>query len=869
MRGRYFKSGTMAALCVLMLVPALIAQTDISNLIKDFSFREVGPANPGGRITDIEGVESNPTTIYVGAATGGLWRTTNAGTTWEPVFDDQPCGSIGDIGLSKSNPNILYVGTGEPNNRNSSPYGVGVFKSTDAGDTWTFVGLKETNHIGRIIVHPTNPDIVYVAALGHLWGTNEVRGVFKSMNGGRSWDKVLYFDERTGVTDIAMDMADPNILYACAHERLRDKFDAGDPADQWGPLAGIYVTKDGGKNWTRSIVGLPENEWGRSAISASRSKPGVVYALVSTNQQRRGGGRSSAGLSTQENLDLQYGGIFRSDDYGATWTHMNEHNNRPSYYSQIRVDPNNEDVIWMCGSPMAYSDDGGKTVRFGQSVGGTTHIDYHAIWIDPNNSDHVLVGGDGGINITYDNGSNWEVITELGLAQFYGIAADMRKPYYVGGGLQDNGNWVGASRARMTPGVTNNDWFPLSNADGFQMKFDPTDFNTIYYETQGGGLARHDLRTGNGGGIRPRTYMPIDSDEEKRARFDWNAPFILSPHNPQTVYFGGNVLLKSLDRGDNWQAISPDLTTDPDHPNSAIVSVAESFLRPGVIWCGTSDGNVYLTMNDGGDWMLLNFNITGAPEKYWIKSIEASHFEVGRAYVVFDGHRWDDKDPHIYMTDDFGKTWTNITNNLPEGSLYTVKEDLKNPDLLFVGSEFALHVTLDRGKTWTRFMKDLPTVPVHDIVIHPREGDLIAGTHGRGIWIADNITSLQQFTADVREKDVHLFDVRPETQWATTYRWSWVTDKRFIKANPPTGSNIAYYLKDGASGSVDIEIADIKGTTVRTFEGPTEPGIHKVFWDFRGNPPQMSDQQQQRFRRMPSLPPGNVSRNAPGKRPGA
>ena len=829
------------------------------DFLKTFVWREIGPANPGGRITDIEGVGSNPSIIYAGAATGGIWKTTNAGTTWNPIFDDQPNASIGDLAVSSSNPDIIFVGTGEANNRNSSPWGSGVFKSSDAGKTWEFVGLKETHHIGRVLIDPNNPDIVYVAAVGHLWGTNEERGVFKTTDGGASWQKVLYLDEKTGVTDLAMDSQNSNILYAAAHERLRDRFDAGDPVDQWGPKAGIYITTNGGQNWTKATEGLPTIEMGRIGLDTAKSKPGTVYALVSTQKTRsfRPGQEPK-----EEKLDLNRGGIFKSTDYGKTWTHMNMHNNRPSYYSQIRVDPNNENVIWTCGSPLAYSEDSGKTLKIGPEVQGNTHIDYHALWIDPNNSDHVLVGGDGGINITYDRGKNWDIITQIGLAQFYAITADMRKPYYVYGGLQDNGNWGGPSRSRRGSGIVNNDWFPLSNADGFVCQVDPTDFNTVYYEIQNGYLMRLDLRNWQNAMIRPQPPQPKKGEQRERYRFDWNSPLIISPHNPHTLYFGGNKLFKTVSRGDSWNTISPDLTADPDSRFSAIVSIDESPLKPGVVWVGTSDGNVQLTLDDGANWTRLNDNMAGAPKSYWVKRVEASNHEPGRAYVVFDGHRHDDQNPYIYVTEDFGKTWKRITNGLPEGSVYVVREDYKNPDLLFAGTEFAVYISLDRGETWTRFMNGLPTVPVHDLYIHPRDFDLIAGTHGRGAWIVDNITPLQQTTPEMKENGVYLFDIRPEVQLARSYEWTWVADKRFKRPNPPTGSTMFYYLKNDIPEPVKIAIMDITGRVLRDLEGPKQAGFHKVFWDFRENPPKSqggeSQQRiQQRFRRRaPMVGPG-------------
>ncbi|MCJ7753934.1 MAG: hypothetical protein MUP13_05185, partial [Thermoanaerobaculales bacterium] len=483
-------------------------------------------------------------------------------------------------------------------------------------------------------------------------------------------------------------------------------------------------------------------------------------------------------------------------------------------------------------------------------------------WIDPDNSDHVLVGGDGGINITWDRGKNWEVIQQIGLAQVYAISADMRTPYYVVVGLQDNGMWVGASRGTITRGVTNNDWFPLSNADGFFSQVDPTDFNTVYAETQGGSIYRQDLRTGQNVRIRPvRTAVDGEGPPE-RARFDWNAPFLISPHNAQTLYMGGKRVFKSVNRGDRWEEISPDLTATPDEPASAIVSLTESTLQAGLLWAGSNDGNVFLLRSGSVEWTALKDNLPDAPERYWVKRIEASHHELGRAYLVLDGHRHNDFAPYVYTTEDFGETWTNITNNLPEGSIYVVREDFKNPDLLFAGSEFAIYMSLDRGATWSRFMTDMPTVPVHDLLIHPRDSDLIAGTHGRGAWVVDNITSLQQMTPEVMASEVHLFDVRPDVQWLSTYEFSWTTDKRFYKDNPPTGSSIRYYLQAEQADSAVVEILNISGEVLRTLAGDSKAGVNVVFWDQRETPPPapVGDQGGNQYRRGPRvgnlLPPG-------------
>lgn len=859
--GTKLKTATVFKLFFVVVVAASVfsaaaeADTANSDFLKHFMWREIGPANCGGRIADIEAAERDPRIIYAGAATGGVWKTVNAGITWKPVFDDQPNASVGDIGLAPSNADILYVGTGEANNRNSSPWGSGVFKSVNGGESWTFVGLKETRHIGRVLVHPENPDIVYVAALGHLWGLNPERGVFKTTDGGETWDKVLYLDERTGVTDLAMDPENYDILYAAAHERLRDHFDAGDPADQWGLKAGIYYTQDAGKTWTRAVEGLPTEEMGRIGLSAARTQPGKVYAFISTKKTDY---RYRGAVHKAKDLDPEKGGVFVSTDYGRTWTIKNNYHNRPSYYSQIRVDPNNDDVIWLCGSPLGYSDDGGTTIKNGYAVQGRTHIDYHAVWIDPHNSDHVITGGDGGINITYDRGKKWEVLTTIGLAQFYAIDADMRKPYYVYGGLQDNGNWGGPSRSRRNSGIVNADWFPLSNADGFFCQVDPTDYKTVYIETQMGFIRRMDLATGESTFIRPRPPAPEEGEKRERYRFDWNSPMLLSSHNPHTLYFGGNRLFKTVDRGDNWKVISPDLTADPDSDVTAVVSIAESPLHPGILWVGTNDGNVYLTRNDGADWTLLNKYIEGAPHKYWVKRLEASHHRPGRAYLVYDGHRHDDYQPYIYVTEDYGLTWKRITTGLPEGSVYVIREDPKNPDLLFAGTEFAVYISMSRGSRWERFMTGLPTVPVHDLLIHPRDYDLIAGTHGRGIWIVDDITPLQQMTPEVKEKDVHLFDIRPGVLWAGMYEWPWVSDKRFFKRNPPTGVMIYYYLKEDLDDQVEIEILDISGNVIRNLSGSKWAGLQRKFWNFRKNPPEPEEEEggegrRGRYRRMPEL----------------
>ncbi|MFC1493475.1 WD40/YVTN/BNR-like repeat-containing protein, partial [candidate division KSB1 bacterium] len=854
-------------LCILFSLVLLTAvsgmsysQTADPSMIKDFKWREIGPANMGGRISDIEALENNPKIIYAAAATGGLWKSVNAGTTWEPIFDDNPIISIGDIAVCQQDPDIIYVGTGEANGRNSSPWGGGVYKSEDAGQTWKFTGLKDTHHIGRILIDPKNKNVVYVAALGHLWGENEERGLYKTTNGGKNWEKILYIDEKTGVTDIAMDPKDNKLIYAASYQKKRDAFSGGDPIVRWGPGSGIWRSEDAGKNWEKITKGLPEDvEFGRIGLSAARNKSGTVYAIIETDFSIPGQNAYRPMREedmTKEQKDMRKksdGGIFKSTNEGKSWKRMSHYNNRPFYYSQIRVDPNDEDVLWMGGMNLGYSDDGGKTVD--TEIGGMAHVDYHALWIDPTDSDHVINGCDGGINITYDRGKTWDVGTQIGLAQFYAITADMQKPYYVYGGLQDNGSWGGPSKTRSTYGIRNQNWFVLGGGDGFFCQVDPTDHNIVYSESQNGGIRRLDLRTGESANIRPDN-PPLDPENPRagrKYRFEWNSPILISTHNPKTIYFGGNSLFKSVNRGDDWEAISPDLTAFPEERYSAIVSVDESPINPGLIWTGTNDGNVWMTRNDGISWEKLNGNIPGAPQNYWVKRLEASNHEPGRAYLVYDGHRNDDMDPYVFMTDDFGATWTNITNNLPYGSVFVVREDYNNPNLLFAGTAYGVYISLDRGKNWTEFSNGLPTVEVHDLYIHPRDGDLIAGTHGRGAWIADNITPLQQVDNEVLETGAHLFESRPEIKLAGIYEWQFLTSKVFKKDNPENGVTISYYLKDMQSDSVEIEILDITGKVIRNIKGSHDSGINKVLWNFQHNPPpsRQSDQsaQQQRSRR--------------------
>lgn len=799
-------------------------------ILDGLKWRSIGPANMGGRIDDFAVVESNPRIIYVATASGGLWKTTNNGVTWEPLFDDQTTSSIGDVTVSPSHPDIVWVGTGEPNNRQSSSWGDGVFKSEDGGRTWKNMGLRDSHHIGRIAIHPTNPDVVYVAALGHLWGPNKERGLFRTTDGGKTWVNTKFIDENTGFVDVAIDPENPSTLYAAAYQRQRTAygFNGG------GPGSGLYKTTDGGETWTKLTNGLPDGPTGRIGIDIYRRDPSIVYAII-------------------ENRN---GGVFRSEDKGLTWKKMSSTNPRPMYYSKIRIDPNNDQRIWVLGAAMYYSEDGGKTFNTDYVQG--IHGDHHAMWINPADSDHIILGSDGGIHISYDRGKSWDFINTIPLGQFYEVTFDMRKPYYIYGGLQDNGSWGGPSATWTRIGITNDEWIRIGGGDGFYVQVDPTDHNTIYAESQDGNVFRFDLRSGESKSIRPQPEQ-----EGERYRFNWNSPILISPHNPKKIFYGGNRLFISRDRGDNWEAtidlttqtdrdklpimgVVPDATTLSRHDGvsffGTITTISESPLKEGIIYVGTDDGLVQVSMDDGKTWKNITPQPPAVPKSTYVSRVVASGHAQGRAYVTFDGHRSDDFKPYAFVTEDYGNTWKNISANLPHGStLSVIREHLRNPDLLFVGTERGAYISIDRGLRWTRIKSNLPLVPVDDIAIHPRDNDLILGTHGRSIWILDDITPLEQLRPDVLSSASCLFDIRPAVIFNPHFHKGDLGHKFFVAPNPPFGALISYYLKEKPKGDVKIVITDSAGKVVRELKGEKEPGIHRLSWDLRYPPPAVAE----------------------------
>jgi photosystem II stability/assembly factor-like uncharacterized protein len=836
MKRRTIRHRVTVCAAVLLLCTAVLdaQQIDEASLAR-LPWRSIGPAVMGGRIDDVAVDERNPSVIYVGAASGGLWKTINAGTTWEPLFDRQDVSSIGDVALAPSNPDVVWVGTGEPNNRQSSTFGNGVYRSLDGGRTWSHAGLRDTQHIGRIIVDPTDADVAYVGALGRLWGPNKERGVFKTTDGGRTWMHALFINEDTGVVDLVMDARNRHVLYAAAYQRRRAAwgFSGG------GTGSGIYKTSDGGRTWTKLTNGLPQGVTGRIGLASWRKDPRVLYALVEHKE----------------------GGTFRSDDAGATWRKVNTLNPRPMYYSKIHIDPTDDRRLYVLGASMFVSDDAGKT--FADPVTGRAganqamspiydvgvHGDHHALWINPANPKHLILGNDGGLYFSFDGSLTWDKVNNIPLAQFYGIAVDMEKPYNIYGGLQDTHSWGGPSATRHQIGILNSDWFQINFGDGMYAQVDPTDPDTIYTESQGGNLVRFNRRTGDRKSIRP---YPLEG--ERPYRFNWTAPIVVSPHDPKTIYLGGNRVFMSTDRGDTWTA-SADLTRAEDRDTlpimgslpsadwlsrhdgvsawGTITTLAESAAQRGLLWAGTDDGLVQVSRDGGKTWTNVTEKIPGQPRKGRISRVEPSRTDAGTAYVSLDRHESDDFAPYLFVTRDFGQTWRSLAAGLPApGWINVVREHPANPRVLFVGTETGLYVSTSGGERWTRFTGGFPTVPVDDLVIHPRDNDLIVGTHGRSIYVLDDLSAISGLTPQALTADAHVFPPRPATVMLLWKNDSYGAQRQFIGPNPPQGAIINYHLETASPGA-KMTVRDAQGGILRELTAPGDAGLNRLVWDLR------------------------------------
>ena len=848
------KINSFLLLLFLSLSTPSFAQQITSELLNGLPLRNIGPATMSGRIVDLAVLESDPYTFYAATSTGGVWKTTNNGVSFEPVFEKENTHSVGAIALHQNHPNILWVGTGERANRQSSSWGDGVYKSHDAGKTWQNIGLKDSHHIGRIVLHPTDTAVAYVAAMGHLWGANEERGLYHTIDGGATWDRLLYIDENTGVSDVAMDPADPTILYAATYQRRRTPygFDGG------GPGSGLYKSTDAGKTWSELTNGLPEGDYGRIGISIYRKNPEVVFISVEQGHQYN--------ASTAYNE--RKAGVYRSKNKGENWELMSDWNPRPMYASQPLVDPSDESRIYMMNQ-YSYSSDSGRTFI---APPQTLHGDDRILWVNPKDSRHVIKGDDGGIGISYDRGIKWLFINNLPVSQYYRVAVDNATPYNVYGGLQDNGSWVGPSETYRTDGIVNEDWKRLGGGDGFLNLVDRNDPDVVYTESQYLGLSRLNMKTGQRQDIRPgdpkgrisarRNWdawgpgIPEPELGNAMAPGNWDGPFFLSHHDANTIYAGTNVLWKSIDNGSTWASLG-DLTTKVNRRELSIMgqrpeastaslddgipyyptltAVAEDLFTPGMLYAGTDDGLLQVSSDDGQTWNDVTSALGGLPKETWINTFEPSTHKAGRAYVAINNYRNDDFNTYIYVTDDYGKTWESIEGDLPADRVArTLREDPKNPNLLYLGTELGLFISIDRGEHWVELKSNMPTLPFNDLVIHPRDNDLILGTHGRGVWILDHVNALQELSPEILQQQAALFSISDAEIINYQDDGAHTGDMYYRGENPAFGAAVDYYLKDSvASEAISLSIYDAQGTLVDEVKATNKSGLHRVMWGLR------------------------------------
>ena len=805
-----------------------------SDTISGLGARNIGSAAMSGRIAAVDAVrEGNRLTIYVGSASGGVWKSTNGGTTYKPVFDKQAVQSIGAVTIDPKNPKTIWVGTGESWTRNSVSVGDGVYKSTDAGENWTNMGLKDSERIAKILVDPTNSNTVYACATGKLWSDGDERGVYRTTDDGKTWAKVLKgANASTGCSMISMDKSNPKTLYAGMWDFRRKgwEFRSGGDGETAFSGSGLFKSTDGGTTWTeldeKSAKGLPAKPWGRIAVAVAPSKPSVVYAFVEAVPPKNA--------------------LYRSDDGGQTWAALDRSQMmiwRPFYFANLIVDPKDENKVYKAGGSLIVSNDGGKSFS---NIAGGAHGDFHDVWIDPNNTSHIITGDDGGLWYSYDAANKWWKAENLPVSQFYHVSVDMETPYRVYGGLQDNSSWVGESE--YPGGITNSQWENMYGGDGFWMFADPTDPDYLYAESQGGYIGRVNRKTHETRGIQP-----LAGYKEDKLRYNWNTPIHVTRDG--TLYIGSQYLFRSKDKGQTWEKISPDLTTNDKQKqrqeesggvsvdnssaemHTTIYAICESPKNSNVVWAGTDDGNVQVTRDAGKNWTNVAGNIQGLPKNAWVSSLDAGHFDEGTAYATFDLHTFGDMKPYVYKTTDFGKTWAPViaANSNVKGYAHVVKEDLVNRDLLFVGTEFGLFVSLDNGKQWAQYKgNDFPNVAVRDLAIHPRDNDLVIATHGRGIWIVDDITPLRALTPDAMTKEIVFLQTQPVVQQIQA-NGGWANgDAAFTGDNPPDEAVIAYYQKKRhIFGDLKIEVFDHNNQSLGVIPSSKRRGLNRVTWSMR------------------------------------
>lgn len=837
-----------------------------SSTYSGLKWRNVGPALTSGRIADIAVNPNNPNQFYVAAASGGVWKTDNSGVTYKPIFDSQGSYSIGCVSIAPSNEHIVWVGTGENNNQRSVAYGDGVYRSMDGGKSWKNMGLKNSEHIGKILINPNDPNKIYVAAYGPLWSAGGDRGIYYSTDGGENWERILDVSEHTGFNDIIMDPRNPEVLYAAAHQRRRHVW----TYISGGPESAIYKSIDGGKNWNKLENGLPKGDVGRIGLAISPVNPDHVYAMIEATPETQG--------------------FYRSTDRGASWKKLNKYSTSGNYYVEIYPDPNNINRLYSMDTYCHYSDDEGKTWK--KLNEKHKHVDNHCMWINPNNSDHYIMGCDGGIYVTYDDAANWQFHANLPVTQFYKVAVDDDKPFYnIYGGTQDNFSLGGPSRTTNAAGIVNSDWFITKGGDGFESQIEPGNPNILYAQSQYGWLVRYDKLNGEKIDIKPHPGV-----NEAAYRWNWDAPLLISPHNPKRLYFAANKVFRSDDRGDNWKVISDDLSRGLDRNKlpvmgrvwsmdavaknksttiyGNIVALDESPLKEDLLYAGTDDGLVHVSENAGENWSKIE-SFPGVPERTYVNALSASKHNEARVYAAFNNHKNGDFKPYILRSDDKGKSWTNISGDLPErGSVYDIVEDHKNENLLFAGTEFGLFFSLDGGEHWTQLKNGLPTVAIRDVEIQERENDLILASFGRGFYVLDDYSLLRNTSEELLNKEAHIFPIKDALMYVETRPLglggkSFQGEAYYAAENPPVGACFSYYIKEVPQtmkqkrqeeekkikkdgGDVfypsedqmrqeDLEqkpylifvIKDENGEEVRRLKTKASKGIKRAYWDFK------------------------------------
>lgn len=818
--------------------PHVFAQKPVKlskNTFGAIEARHIGPASMSGRITTIDALTSDPRVVWVGAAGGGVWKSTNAGTTFEPVFDKY-IQAIGSICIDQQHPDTVWVGTGEPWTRNSTSVGEGIFKTTNGGESWKMMGLKETERIAKIILDPDDPNTIYVAALGHLWNANEERGVFRSKDGGKNWEKILYVDENTGAASMAMDPNDPKHIFATMWDFRRRPYDFR----SGGPGSGLYHSMDGGDSWNKiESDSFPSGTLGRIAVAVSPVEPYYTYAAI----------------------EAEKSALYVSEDNGENWSMISEGgpiSNRPFYFSLLIPDPQDSARIYKPGTTLSVSVDRGKSWAAAGFTAVSVHSDHHAMWIDPNNNEFIYLGTDGGVYRSMDKGKSWSIFRNLPVSQFYKVSYDNAFPYNVYGGLQDNGSWSGPSKTLggngFGPGgISNAEWKGLGFGDGFNVLVDPLNSDNVFWEYQGGNLNRLSRQSGESKFIKPYA-----ADSKNPLRFNWNTPYVFGQKNKQNLYLGAQFLFRSQDGGDSWEKISPDLTTnDPNKQKQeesggltidnstaenycSIFAIAESPLDENIIWVGTDDGNLQLTTDGGKTWNNLISKLAGVNPNTWVSSVEPGHFDKKVCYVTLDGHRNGDKTPHVFVTRDMGESWTSLADKNVKGHAHVVREDLVAENLIFLGTEQGLFVSINSGKAWTPFGGSIPPVSIRDMAIHPRERDLILGSHGRGVMIVDDLTSLRALNEDLIQEDLAFLPSKPYIISPTIRGQRFPGDDEFSGTNPSSNAVVTYYLKKRhIFGDLFLEVYDKEGNLLKKVPSGKRKGINRVYWSTRRKAPEI------------------------------